>query len=712
MSHSFKLRAPRQVLACCLLAVMVVFAGKAGEAQTRPLIPDKPSVEVHLEVLRALKANAAVTSFSAPITQVTVVNKMPDAESSTYAPSGRKIPSEQPMLGQYDAGSGLSQGVPKNAPFARKSPSDRPSVKAASKPAPVKKSGPARAPASAISSAVKKTAPPSPTSISSPVAATSAADLKAEAALMKDLEKEAPSVKVTKAPVPLDTVSAAPAEKEVQAASPLPAPKPAPQPTPQLVPEKPAPDLPPLPAPDVALPVTPAVKEVKPVSPPPAPQAAPQPTPEIAVPDLPPLPVPDMQESPVIPVPPPVPKIVSPEILSPTAPLAAKPEAKKPAEVLVVKKDAGKELPPLPPLPLPSEAEVKEKPLLPSIEKRMDDLFIKQPKKQGVISDTTLRIDPSAKATEEANQKLAEEQKAKARKQESDRQAQLTAKEKKDAAPPASPLAALPSSTLPPPLPSAQIAPLPPAPELPESLPMAQAGDVDLPALPTLPPLTAITGDDQKKSSLEIVQPGDEVLSKDLVSSKPPAPMQPLDAEEKLPKVTSGAAAQPEMEGLPPILPPPPVAPMQVAQMEKRAVPTLPPTTKPPEAKPTTKPPEAKPSTTKPPEAKPEIAAASGAVSAVIVFDKDKTDLNEASKIRLGELALQIVKNNQQVRIVAYAAGTPEQASIARRISLSRALQIRAFLIDKGVNQLNINVQALGNKVSSGQPERADIFLK
>ncbi|MFN8929634.1 MAG: hypothetical protein ACK5WQ_04610, partial [Alphaproteobacteria bacterium] len=596
MSHSFKLRAPRQVLACCLLAVMVVFAGKAGEAQTRPLIPDKPSVEVHLEVLRALKANAAVTSFSAPITQVTVVNKMPAAESSTYAPSGRKIPSEQPMLGQYDAGSGLSQGVPKNAPFARKSPSDRPSVKAASKPAPVKKSGPARAPASAISSAVKKTAPPSPTSISPPVAATSAADLKAEAALMKDLEKEAPSVKVTKAPVPLDTVSAAPAEKEVQAASPLPAPKP-----------------------------------------------APPPTPEIAVPDLPPLPVPDMQKNAAIPVPPPVPKIVSPEILSPTAPLAAKPEAKKPAEVLVVKKDAGKELPPLPPLPLPSEAEVKEKPLLPSIEKRMDDLFIKQPKKQGVISDTTQRIDPSAKATEEANQKLAEEQKAKARKQESDRQAQLTAKEKKDAAPPASPLAALPSSTLPPPLPSAQIAVPPPAPDLPESLPMAQAGDVDLPALPILPPLTAITGDAQDKSSLEIVQPADGVLSKDLVSSKPPAPMQPLDAEEKLPKVTSGAAAQPEMEGLPPILPPPPVAPMQVAQMEKRAVPTLPPTTKPPEAKPTTKPPEAKPSTTKPPEAKPEIAAASGAVSAVIVFDKDKTDLNEASKIRLGELALQIV---------------------------------------------------------------------
>ena len=375
-----------------------------------------------------------------------------------------------------------------------------------------------------------------------------------------------------------------------------------------------------------------------------------------------------------------------------------KPETKKPADMLVVEKDAGKELPPLPPLPLPLEVKANEKPLPPSVEKRIEDLFVKQPKKQGVISDTTQRIDPSAKATEEANQKLAKEQAAKASQREADRQAQLAAKEKHDAAPPASPLAALPTSTLPLPPPSTQIAPLPPAPELPESLPMAQAGDVDLPALPVLPPLTAITGDAQDKSSLEIVQPADGVLSKDLVSSKPPAPMQPLDAEEKLPKVTSGAALKAEMEGLPPTLPLPPAAPIQMAQAEKRAAPIVSPPAKPPEAK--------------PPEPKPEAAVAIGAVSAVIVFDKDKTDLNEKSKSQLGALAPQIVKNNQQVRIVAYAAGTSEQASIARRISLSRALQIRAFLIDKGVNQLNINVQALGNKVTGGEPERADIFLK
>ena len=44
--------------------------------------------------------------------------------------------------------------------------------------------------------------------------------------------------------------------------------------------------------------------------------------------------------------------------------------------------------------------------------------------------------------------------------------------------------------------------------------------------------------------------------------------------------------------------------------------------------------------------------------------------------------------------------------------ALSRALAIRAFLISKGVNQLSINVQALGNQVPSGDADRADVFLK
>ena len=49
--------------------------------------------------------------------------------------------------------------------------------------------------------------------------------------------------------------------------------------------------------------------------------------------------------------------------------------------------------------------------------------------------------------------------------------------------------------------------------------------------------------------------------------------------------------------------------------------------------------------------------------------------------------------------LVVYAKSAPEEGSRG----------ITAFLIEKGVNQLNISVQAMGNKESA---ERADIYLK
>jgi len=64
------------------------------------------------------------------------------------------------------------------------------------------------------------------------------------------------------------------------------------------------------------------------------------------------------------------------------------------------------------------------------------------------------------------------------------------------------------------------------------------------------------------------------------------------------------------------------------------------------------------------------------------------------------------------VNILAYAASSADQASTARRVSLSRALSVRAYLIDNGINNLRINVQAEGDKnPSGGAPDRVDIFV-
>jgi hypothetical protein len=45
---------------------------------------------------------------------------------------------------------------------------------------------------------------------------------------------------------------------------------------------------------------------------------------------------------------------------------------------------------------------------------------------------------------------------------------------------------------------------------------------------------------------------------------------------------------------------------------------------------------------------------------------------------------------------VAYAAGTPEDPSTARRLSLARALAVRSALIADGVSSTRIYVRALG----------------
>ena len=62
--------------------------------------------------------------------------------------------------------------------------------------------------------------------------------------------------------------------------------------------------------------------------------------------------------------------------------------------------------------------------------------------------------------------------------------------------------------------------------------------------------------------------------------------------------------------------------------------------------------------------------------------------------------------------LIAYASSMGEQASTSRRVSLSRALSVRAALIDQGVSPLRINVLAEGDKNPGGDPDRVDLFLR
>ena len=59
----------------------------------------------------------------------------------------------------------------------------------------------------------------------------------------------------------------------------------------------------------------------------------------------------------------------------------------------------------------------------------------------------------------------------------------------------------------------------------------------------------------------------------------------------------------------------------------------------------------------------------------------------------------------------AFAGGSSGSPSVARRLSLSRALAVRAFLIEEGVRSTRIDVRALGNRAEGGPAERVDVVL-
>lgn len=81
-------------------------------------------------------------------------------------------------------------------------------------------------------------------------------------------------------------------------------------------------------------------------------------------------------------------------------------------------------------------------------------------------------------------------------------------------------------------------------------------------------------------------------------------------------------------------------------------------------------------------------------------------------KAELDAVSKKLKADNSRVNVLGYASGAEDQAQIARRVSLSRALAIRTYLIEQGVDKLSINVQAEGNKNPGGEADRVDIVVQ
>jgi outer membrane protein OmpA-like peptidoglycan-associated protein len=94
-------------------------------------------------------------------------------------------------------------------------------------------------------------------------------------------------------------------------------------------------------------------------------------------------------------------------------------------------------------------------------------------------------------------------------------------------------------------------------------------------------------------------------------------------------------------------------------------------------------------------------------------FGSGSADLGADSKGDLNKIVDALKKNGDlRIQLIAYAAGSEDQASQARRLSLSRALAVRSYLFDQGVSASRMDVRALGNKVEGGGPaDRVDIVM-
>lgn len=95
-----------------------------------------------------------------------------------------------------------------------------------------------------------------------------------------------------------------------------------------------------------------------------------------------------------------------------------------------------------------------------------------------------------------------------------------------------------------------------------------------------------------------------------------------------------------------------------------------------------------------------------------IEFAEAETKLPDAMKDALRKIADGVHdKQDLRLQLMAYAGADGLSASKARRLSLSRALSVRSFLIESGVRSTRIDVRALGNKTSDKPANRVDVNI-
>jgi len=173
------------------------------------------------------------------------------------------------------------------------------------------------------------------------------------------------------------------------------------------------------------------------------------------------------------------------------------------------------------------------------------------------------------------------------------------------------------------------------------------------------------------------------------------APAAPPPAQPAAPRAQESAAAAPAHITPPAPPPAPPVA--RQAPAPSRAV--------------TPKPVAPAPAANRQTAALPPASLPAEGQALRLLFEGSTTQLDSAAKQQLQQMAAALAANNQRIQLKAFASGTSDRPSAARRESLSRALAVRAHLIESGVRSTRIDVRALGAPSDGGPSDRVDVIL-
>ncbi|MFQ5765955.1 MAG: OmpA family protein [Rhodospirillales bacterium] len=210
------------------------------------------------------------------------------------------------------------------------------------------------------------------------------------------------------------------------------------------------------------------------------------------------------------------------------------------------------------------------------------------------------------------------------------------------------------------------------------------------------------------RSTLHVVVPKGKGMEK--VTLRPPG-SKPKKQPKRVAK-PKPPKAKPEKHAPPPVAATEPPAalttsppPKPTKEMAKAAPPAPPPAAAKPAAPPR---PEKKEQAALPP---PTEAIKTGRAMQV-AFGPQESKLPADFKDALKALAGKVKnKENLRLQLMAYAGGKNLSPSKARRMSLSRALSVRSFLIESGVRSTRIDVRALGGKTSEEPLNRVDVNI-